>query len=281
MIIDFHTHVFPDKIAERTIAALSKAGHVEASTDGTLQGLLDSMERSGVDKSVVVPVNTRAGQFETITKFARFINEYYSGRLISFGGIHPDDEDIEDKLSFLKDAGFKGIKLHPDYTETFIDDERYIRIIAAARRLGLLVLSHAGKDPAYDVIHCPPDKGRAMLDRVHALSPFEEPFFIFAHLGGTENLAEVEKHLVGQCCYIDISCAFGGLGSFSGAPDSEIVRVIKSHGADKILFATDSPWNDQKAYIERVRSLDGLSDVEKELILGKNAERLLKLSALS
>ncbi|MBQ3266050.1 MAG: amidohydrolase family protein [Ruminococcus sp.] len=273
-MIDFHTHVFPDKIAEKTLKALSKAAEVKPYTDGTVQGLLRSMRRSGVDKSIIMPVNTRAGQFDSITRFAKHINDTYDS-LISFGGIHPDDDDVPQKLQYLKDNGFKGIKLHPDYTETYIDDERYIRIISEAKRLGLLVLTHAGKDPAYSEIHCPPDRALLMMTRVQELVPSDEPFLIFAHLGGSRQADDVEKHLVGQNCYIDISCSFAELGHFCETGDDQIVRIIKNHGTDKILFATDSPWNDQNTYIERFKALKGLSDTEKEMILGRNAERLL------
>ncbi len=274
MIIDFHTHVYPDPMAKRIMAALGNFPGVMGHTDGTLGGLLRSMERAGIDKSVILPVNTRKGQFDTITKFAKHINETCDN-LISFGGIHPDDDDIEAKLDYLKEIGFKGIKIHPDYTETFIDDERYINIIIEAQKRGFIVVTHAGKDPAYATIHCPPDKGRVMLDRVYAATEFREPFFVFAHLGGNRLLSDVEKYLVGQNCYIDISCSFSDLGNFSDATDADILRVIRNHGADKILFATDSPWNDQRAYVDRVQRLDELSDIEKELIFSKNAEKLL------
>ena len=274
MIIDFHTHVYPDAMAERIMAALGSVPGVQAHTDGTLNGLLNSMAASGVDRSVILPVNTRKGQFDSVTKFAKHINDTYDN-VISFGGIHPDDDDIEEKLAYLKANGFKGIKIHPDYTETFIDDSRYINIITAAQRIGFIVITHAGKDPAYPIIHCPPDRGRRMLDKVYGATGFTKPFFVFAHLGGNRLLSDVEKYLVGQNCYIDISCSFSDLGNFSDAHDEDVVRVIKNHGADKILFATDSPWNDQKAYIERFKSLKGLTDNEKELIFSKNAEALL------
>lgn len=275
MIIDFHTHVFPDIIAKKTITALAKAADEKPSLNGTVTDLLDSMQRSGVDKSVIMPVNTRPGQFESITRFAKAINDNYNN-LISFAGIHPDDEDIPGKLTYLKENDFKGIKIHPDYTNTFIDDERYIRIVSEAKRQGLKVLSHSGKDPAFDVVHCTPERGMKMLRRVEELVPGDQPFFIFAHLGDNRHTDDVIKHMAGKNCYIDISCTFSDLGNYSEATDEEIVRVIKSHGADKILFATDSPWNDQKKYIERLKGLKDLSDTEKELILGKNAERLIK-----
>ena len=113
MVIDFHTHVYPDKIAERTInALLNSAPDVKIFTKGTIDALIESMNKAGIDKSVVLPVATRKGQFDTINNFAYNINQKYS-QLVSFGGIHPDDENPEQKLRFLKSKGFKGIKIHP------------------------------------------------------------------------------------------------------------------------------------------------------------------------
>ena len=111
MIIDFHTHVYPDKIASRTMEALqSHAPQVTAYTNGTVEGLRQSMRQAGIDYSVILPVATRKGQFDTVNRFARQINDTYDD-LISFGGIHPDDDDIAGKLQFLRDSGFKGIKI--------------------------------------------------------------------------------------------------------------------------------------------------------------------------
>lgn len=277
MIIDFHTHIYPDHLAARTLEVLTaSAKGVIPHTDATVSGLLSGMEKSGIDKSVILPVATRKGQFDTINRFAKGINESYDN-LISFGGIHPDDDDIEGKLGFLSENGFKGIKIHPDYTDTFIDDERYVRIITLCQRLGLTVVTHGGKDVAYPVVHCTPQRGRRMLERVYENTGFDEPFVVFAHLCGADRIDEVERYLVGQNCYLDISCSFKGIGKFSQLCDEEIVRIIKLHGADKILFASDSPWNDQLAYQERMRSLGGISDGEKEMIFHQNAERLLGL----
>ncbi len=275
MVIDFHTHVYPDKIAEKTINTLMKsAPNVKVFTKGTLDSLLESMKKYGIDRSVILPVATRKGQFDTINRFALDINKKYS-ELVSFGGIHPDDDNIENKLIFLKENGFKGVKIHPDYTQTFIDDERYIRIIRECAKIGLSVITHAGVDPAFDVIHCPPEKARAVLDKITNETRSEKPFLIFAHLGGIYCHKDVMKYLIGTNCYIDISCSFASLGSFCDTTDEEVVEVIKKHGADKILFATDSPWNHQGEYLEKFRSLSGLSDIEKEMILHLNAEKIL------
>ena len=58
MIIDFHTHVFPDKIAERTVRALEKSGNATAYSDGTHSGLLASLRGAGADVAVNLPVLT-------------------------------------------------------------------------------------------------------------------------------------------------------------------------------------------------------------------------------
>ena len=275
MVTDFHTHVYPDRIAEKTIKTLmDSAPDVKIYTKGTLNALLESMKNAGIDRSVVLPVTTRKGQFDTINKFALELNRTYPN-LVSFGGIHPDDDNIEEKIKFLKDNGFKGVKIHPDYTDTFIYDERYIKIIKECARQGLKLVTHAGADPAFKIIHCHPQKARQVLEKVHAETGVKEPFMIFAHLGGIRVHEDVKKYLLGSNCYLDISCSFSELGSWCDTTAKEVAEVIKIHGADKILFATDSPWNDQKAYLEHFRAMQEISDTEKELILYRNAEKIL------
>ena len=77
MIIDFHTHIFPDKIASRSIKHLENASGITAATDGTLNGLLSSMDKNEVDLSVIMPVVTKPTQFESVNTFAAEINIKY------------------------------------------------------------------------------------------------------------------------------------------------------------------------------------------------------------
>ncbi|MBO7187732.1 MAG: hypothetical protein J6V68_04985 [Clostridia bacterium] len=55
MIIDFHAHIFPDKIADKTIDALSKISNIKAHTNGTVCGLENSMVSSGVTFPLTYP----------------------------------------------------------------------------------------------------------------------------------------------------------------------------------------------------------------------------------
>ena len=62
MIFDIHTHTFPDKIAHSTIEKLQSMSHTIAFSDGTEAGLRASMDRAGIDGSLVLPVATSARQ---------------------------------------------------------------------------------------------------------------------------------------------------------------------------------------------------------------------------
>ena len=139
MIVDFHTHVFPDKIAASTVAALESRGGTPSHSDGTVDGLLRSLREADVSIAVNLPVLTKPTQFDSILAFAKRINEreYDGERIISFAGIHPEDENIEEHLNAVSEAGIPGIKIHPDYQGAFFDDERYVRIISEAKTLGL------------------------------------------------------------------------------------------------------------------------------------------------
>ena len=71
MIIDFHTHAFPDAIAEKTMAYLSQKGGIRPTSAGTLAALKAQMKESGVDISVVLPIVTAARQTATINRVSR------------------------------------------------------------------------------------------------------------------------------------------------------------------------------------------------------------------
>lgn len=270
MIIDFHTHVFPDKIAEKTISFLMEKGGIPSYGNGTLDSLKEKMRESGTDKALVLPVCTRPKQFDSINRFALEINRNEKN-IMSFGGIHPDCDDVEEKLSFIKSSGFKGIKLHPDYQETYIGEESYFKLIKKAVELDLYVTIHAGVDVAYpDDVHCPPKESRKLLDRLYGENKNVEPRIILAHLGGINLYDDVEKYLVGQPVYLDLAVIL------SMAPKKQVERIIRNHGADKILYASDYPWSDLRSNVDLMTNLD-LSDREREFILHKNAEKILGL----
>lgn len=266
MVIDFHTHIFPDAIASKTISSLEACSGIRAATNGTLQGLLSSMEQTGVELSIVLPVVTKPSQFDSINAFAKSVNETYAGRLLSFGGIHPDCEDYKAKLRMIKDYGLQGIKIHPDYQGVMIDDMRYKHIIEYASELGLITVTHAGMDIGLaDPVHCPPDKMRKVLDEI------KPEKMVLAHYGGWKQWEMVYDYLAGENVYFDTAFTFDYIER------DMFCKICEKHDPKKILFATDSPWSDAAKGIEAVWALP-ITKQQKEDILANNAKRLLNIS---
>ncbi|MDD6094830.1 MAG: amidohydrolase family protein, partial [Clostridia bacterium] len=126
---------------------------------------------------------------------------------------------------------------------------------------------HAGIDIGYpDDVHCTPDMVLDVLDRLQGIIDNK---LVLAHMGGCSLPDEVLLKLCKRNVYFDTAFV---LHSYT----EKCVEIIKSHGADKILFATDSPWAGQKEYVELFKALP-LTETEKELILYKNAAKLLKI----
>ena len=269
MIIDFHTHVFPDKIAEKTIKILETNSNGKAYTDGTVDGLVSAMERANADISVCLPVLTKPEQFDSVTRFAIGVNEKFSGkskRLILFGGMHPKCDDINGKMRFLKENGFLGVKIHPDYQNTFINDEGYIKILKAAKDLDMIVVTHAGVDDGYigQPVKCPPELVRKVIDKV------DHEKFVLAHYGGHKQWDEVYDFLAGKNVYFDTAFTFHEIS------ESLFKKILDKHGADRVLFATDCPWREIAEDVAILRSYDLDNEILDKLFY-KNAIKLLNL----
>ena len=281
MIIDFHTHVFPEKIEEAAIASLSGRAHMAPHIRATADALVASQEAAGIGLSVVLPVATAARQVEKLNDAAARLNEAYAGRLLSLGAIHPDYENCREELARIKALGLPGIKLHPVYQGADIDDIRFLRILARAAELDLLVITHAGDDIGYPgVVHCSP----AMIR--HALTEVGPMRFVAAHMGGWRNWDVVPELLADTGCFLDTAFS---QGSFSPLPDGYwddkstamlsaegMTALIKAFGADRVLFGTDSPWSSQAEERTAIQRLP-LTEEEKEAVLGGNAAKLLGL----
>ncbi len=281
MIIDLHTHIFPDKIAERTVEKLCMASHTRPFSDATADGLRRSMQAAGVALSVVMPVATNPHQVVHVNDASAQLNEQGEG-LMSFGCIHPDCEQWKEELDRVVRLGFKGIKLHPIYQGMDIDDARYVRVLARAGEQGLVVMTHAGKDigfPGQD--NCTPE----MLRRaVRAAGPVQ---LIAAHMGGWHNWDRVCDQLA-DLPTVGLDTAYV-LGLVRPEPEDyyspeervmmskeQFVSMVRTFGAQRIFFGTDSPWRGQREEVAAIEELP-LTQEEKQAILGGNARKLLGL----
>lgn len=262
MIIDFHTHCFPDDMAFKVVPFLAGAAGIKPVLDGTLSGLRNSMEQAGIDYCVIQNIATKTNQTSTINDWAAKVQ--CSG-IISFGSVHPDYSYWEDELIRIKKLGLKGLKYHPDYQRFFIDDEKMYKIYEKIFELDLIILFHAGLDIGLDPpYHCTPERLLKVIEK------FPGGKIVAAHMGGYDYWDEVEMLLAGKDIFLDTSYSFNDLGR------EKMSRLIKIHGTDKILFATDSPWTDQGEEIKNISSLP-LTEEDKKKIFWENAADLLKL----
>ncbi len=140
------------------------------------------MRENDITYSVILPVVTKPSQFETVNKYACSITG--KDGIISFGGIHPDTDDYTQKLDRIKEMGLLGIKLHPDYQKTFIDDQKMIKVVQYAVDLDLIVVIHSGQDIGLpDPVHCTAKRAATMLGQIKG----KNPKIVLAHTGGYED----------------------------------------------------------------------------------------------
>ena len=195
MIIDIHTHTFPDAIAHKTIASMEEdivrgqGIHVKCARIPTVKGLEDSTKKADIDLSVVCPVATN------------------------------------------------------------------IRHV------------HAGEDVGLpETVHCTPDR---ILNLWKHIQPEK---LILAHMGGWKMWDEVEDKLMGLPFYLDTAVVLNPIFPVK-LENEQFVRMVRKHGADRILFGTDSPWYDQTKAVNDFNNTD-LTQEEKDKIFGKNANDL-------
>jgi len=259
MLIDFHTHIWPDTLAPSAMATLSAEGGIAGFYDGTVAGLRAAMIAAGIERSVVQPVATKPGQVRTINDWAATLA---SADIVPFGAMHPDLEDPASELERMASLGLRGFKMHPEYQSFSPDDSRLDSLFDAAASLGLILFSHAGADIGPQTINGTPEVFARMLDRHPTLT------VVLAHMGGFRQWHDVPANLAGRDVFLDTAFTLGHI------PDEEFVALVRAHGAERVLFGSDGPWTDPSVEIAHLRSMP-LTDEELESILGGTAARLL------
>lgn len=260
-IIDIHTHAFADSLAPKAMQALS--GETDPPIpyfyDGTVAGLVASMDRADIDISVIQPVATKPGQVPIINDWAA---AQASERIVPFGAMHPDLTNPAEEMARMRSLGLRGFKMHPNYQEFAPHEERLHAFYQSAIDNDLIVLFHAGVDIGIPGVPGTPQAFAEALDAFPAMTA------VLAHLGGFREWQGVADHLAGRDVWLDMAFTLGHL------PDDEFVELVRAHGVDRVLFGSDGPWTDSGREIAHLRTLP-FTDAELDAILCGNAERLL------
>jgi predicted TIM-barrel fold metal-dependent hydrolase len=163
------------------------------------------------------------------------------------------------------DLGLRGLKFHAEYQEFILDDPHMLKIYDYALSKRLILLHHAGFDPAF------PPPFRSSPERfLRVADAMKGGVIIAAHLGGHEQWDDVEEYLAGSEIYLDTSMGFEYFSH------EQFLRILGKHGSEKILFGSDAPWSDAGKEIEHIKSLP-IPECDVSLILGGNSKRILNL----
>ncbi len=259
-IIDIHTHIYPDDIAQKaTDSVKTFYGIGDSSMNGTVSMLLDRGAKAGISQYVILPVAIRPDRVRVINDYIRQQADTHDC-FIPFGTVHAAMEDLADETERIIGMGMKGIKMHPDSQRFPIDDLRLLPMYEAARGR-IPVLLHMG-DHRYDYSH--PLRLRRVLDLFPGLQ------VIAAHFGGY-SMYDTALELLGDTdCVMDIS------SSLMFMEDGKAEYYVNQYGAERLAFGTDYPMWDPVQETEHFLRLH-LTDEQKEQIAHKTAEKILKL----
>jgi len=267
MIIDTHTHVYPEKVAKAVeeISTRDMEGGASLSGPMTIPGLLASMERNGVDISITFCIAEKPSVVKPSNDF--IIASCDRKRVIGLGTLHPDYEDYEAEIDRLRSSGIKGVKWNSLFQGVSLDDERMFRLFEVMGD-DMIAYFHAGRGPGKHFA----EHDKSTPDKlIRVMAAFPKMKVVAAHFGGLKMLAEAHQ-LVGKNLYLDTSWT-----PTVGELEPKVVAdLIMEHGPDKVLFATDYPFGDVKEEIKAISSLP-LSDEVKERIFWKNARELFAL----
>jgi uncharacterized protein len=228
--------------------------------DGTVAGLLGSMDRAGIRRALLCPVATKPSQVEKISDWAASLS---SDRIIPFASIHPGYAEPEREIERAVGLGLRGLKFHPQYMDCAVDDPACLRIARAAARARLPIAFHGGYHPAFerqDVAS--PVRMRRLHDAVPDLR------IIACHMGGMDDWQGVIDYLVGCDIYLETSFVA------PWCPPPILETILSRHDPHRIVFGTDSPWTDQAETLAIFKRLP-LSPAAFELALSKNAAELV------
>lgn len=261
-VIDSHCHIYPTKIAKPAVTSTGRFYDMTALGDGTVDSLLQIGKSAGIDRFVVQSVATTPHQVKSINQFIANEVLMRPNKLIGLGTLHPDSDDLKGDLEHIKELGLRGVKLHPDIQKFKIDDYRLLKIYELCEIENIPILMHTG-DYRFDYSN--PNRLVPILDIYKNLT------IIGAHLGGWSVWDEaVEKLSSYKNFYVDSSSSLYEL------PIERATQIIRTYGAEKVLFGSDYPVFSPDIELKRFLALP-LTDSERKMILSENVIKLYNL----
>ncbi|WP_244928896.1 amidohydrolase family protein [Nocardioides sp. W7] len=252
MIIDAHTHVWPDKIAEIALGGNRVEG-LEARGDGTVSGLTRDMQASGVEVSCCLAIANEARHVDSVNRFvAGLADETH----VAFGTVHVE-LSVEENLASLERHGVQAVKIHPLFQKYALDDPRLWEILEAFGS-DYAVITHVGEggDAFTNSLSSP----KMIRDITRQ---FPDLRLMACHFGGYKILDDAEEMLAGADVVLETSWP----PSLATLRPERVRDLIRKHGAERIVFGSDWPMTSPAEEIRAIEAL-GLTDDEVRMVLG-------------
>lgn len=259
-LIDFHAHIYPEKIAAKAVQSVGDFYNLAMDGDGTAENLLHQGKEFSVKGYVVHSVAVDENHVETVNNYIASECERHK-EFYGFGTMHVAYPNKLEELNRIKSLGLKGLKIHPDTQHYNMDDPGMDEVYDYLSGEGLPLLVHCG-DYRYDFSH-----PRRLA---HILNRFPRLIVVAAHFGGWSLWDLALEFLKDKNCYLDTSSSIPMLGTVRA---EELIRI---YGAERLVFGTDFPmWGlkEELAYFDKM----SLTEEEQELIFYQNAAKILKI----
>lgn len=259
-IIDFHCHIYPEKIAEKAVKSVGEFYNIQMDAKGTSKQLVDIGSKCGITNYVVHSVAVDKDHVQTINNYIASECDAHK-EFIGFMTMHADFEDKIQEAERAKKLGLKGVKIHPDTQKYNMDDKRMYELYDYLQSEEIPLLIHTG-DYRYSYSH--PARLRKLLGE------FPRLIAIGAHFGGWSLYDLALEYLKDTNCYLDTSSSLDYIGL------KRAKELINIYGAERILYGTDFPMWSPEDELKKFFDI-GLDESQNELILYKNAQNILKL----
>ncbi len=263
MIIDFHTHIYPEWVAAKVLPAAKKKLRVAVPGTGAPGDLRSMMQAAGVARSVLLPLAKGCSGVSGLNDWILSVS--VGKELTAFGAVHPFMSDVESELDRLAAAGVRGVKIMPLLQEVYPDDPRCDRLYEALIERKMILVAHAGRDPLdrQEVFGTPERFAKTV-------QCYPELSVVLAHLGGLRMWDDVRRHLLpaSENVYFDTAYV-----SFYMGPQ-DMLELIRDIGPERVIFGSDYPW-EEPGKAAKIIARSGLEKAEREAVFWKNAIKLL------
>ena len=281
MIIDAHTHIFPEKISqnrEKYFSAEPAFKQLYQSPKSRLIGareMLASMDASHVDKTVIFGFPWQNPLF--FKQHNDYISEVvsrYPERFIGLGCFDPfSDEAAEEAGRGLQNGALSGIGELAFY-QSGIEKaslKKLEPVMEICRAFDLPVLIHTNEP----IGHAYPGKTPNTLAQIYQLiRTFPQNKIILAHWGGGLFFFALLKKEVKD----SLKNVYFDTAASPYLYDTAVYRLaIELVGIEKILFGSDFPLLSPARYFDEMQTA-GLSQQEMQQICGLNAAELFNMA---